>query len=257
MMRLVLFAGTTEGRLLARRLADQPLEAVVCVATECGGELLQGLPGRFRVLTGRLDAAAMRELFRRENCGLAVDATHPYATEASRNIREAAAAENLRYLRLLRAAGPVDRDARYVDSTADAARLLAEWDGRALLAIGAKELAAFAALPRFAERLYPRVLPTPESVAACRDLGFPTANVVAMRGPFSEELNLALFRQFGIEILVTKDGGEAGGFPEKMRAARAAGVRAVVIGRPPERDGVGLEEAYETIVAMREAESCG
>lgn len=256
MTHIVLFAGTTEGRRLAEMLADRPLDATVCVATEYGGEVLDGLPERFRVLVGRLDGEAMRELFRYKDCDLVIDATHPYAAAASRNIRAAAAAEGRRCLRLLRAASPA-ADAEYVDSVADAARLLAGGEGNILLATGAKELAHFASVPGLAERCFPRVLPTPESVAACRDLGFPVGHIVAMQGPFGVELNLALFRQFGIDVLVTKDGGAAGGFPEKMEAAREAGVRVVVVGRPPERDGLDLDAAYAAVVAMLEAGSCG
>ena len=51
--------------------------------------------------------------------------------------------------------------------------------------------------------------------------------------------------QFSIRWLVTKDGGAAGGFEEKVRAAEKNGVQMVVIRRPKE-DG----ESYETILEM-------
>ena len=55
-----------------------------------------------------------------------------------------------------------------------------------------------------------------------------------MQGPFSHRLNLALMEQLSIAILVTKDGGKAGGMPEKLSAAREHGAAVVVIRRPPE-----------------------
>ena len=55
-----------------------------------------------------------------------------------------------------------------------------------------------------------------------------------MHGPFSQKLNEALLEQFHIRWLVTKDGGAAGGFPEKAAAAQSAGAALVVIRRPAE-----------------------
>lgn len=81
------------------------------------------------------------------------------------------------------------------------------------MATGAKELAQFAAIPP--ERLYPRVLPTLESIAACEAANIPHRNIIAMQGPFSFALNQAMMEQFHIRWLVTKDGGAAGGFDEK------------------------------------------
>ena len=77
-----------------------------------------------------------------------------------------------------------------------------------------------------------------ESLAACRREGVPPGHITAMMGPFSHRLNLALMEQFSISVLVTKDGGRAGGMPEKLSAAREHGARVVVIRRPeqPGRD---------------------
>jgi precorrin-6x reductase len=63
-----------------------------------------------------------------------------------------------------------------------------------------------------------------------------------MHGPFSEELNLALMHQLNIKVLVTKRSGSAGGFPEKIRAARQAGAALLVLSRPTREQGETLEE---------------
>lgn len=55
-----------------------------------------------------------------------------------------------------------------------------------------------------------------------------------MQGPFSLVLNVALMEQFHIQYLVTKDGGAAGGFAEKVQAAAKTGAQLVVLRRPPE-----------------------
>ena len=57
-------------------------------------------------------------------------------------------------------------------------------------------------------------------------------HIIAMQGPFSEEMNLVQLREYGCAYLVTKDGGAAGGFSEKIKAAHRARAAAVVIDRP-------------------------
>ena len=104
----------------------------------------------------------------------------------------------------------------------------------------------FAAIPP--ERLYPRVLPTLESIAACEAANIPHRNIIAMQGPFSFALNQAMMEQFHIRWLVTKDGGAAGGFDEKAAAASAAGAQLVVIRRPPEQG----ETAFEVLKRCKE-----
>ena len=229
-MRAVVFSGTTEGRAFSRALAVLGAAVTVCVATELGAEE-QGRAEGVTVRTGRLDAEEMTALLR--NANLCVDATHPYATEATRNIRAAAAAAGVEYRRLLRPAGALPAGCVVLQSAAQAAQYLAEKHGNVLLATGAKELPAFSALAPM--RLYPRVLPTLAGIAACEAAGIPHRNIIAMQGPFTVAMNTALMQQYNIRYMVTKDGGAAGGFSEKVLAAAQCGVQLVVLRRPAEQ----------------------
>ena len=228
-MNVVVFSGTTEGRSFSRALAALGAAVTVCVATELGAEE-QGCADGITVRAGRLDADGMAALLR--GAALCVDATHPYAAEATRNIRAAAAAAGVEYHRLLRPASPLPAGSVVLADAVRAAAYLADSPGRVLLATGAKELPAYAALDP--ERLYPRVLPTLAGIAACEAAGIPHRNIIAMQGPFTLELNLALMQQFHIRYLVTKDGGSAGGFAEKAQAAAQSGAVLVVLRRPEE-----------------------
>ena len=161
-----------------------------------------------------------------------MDATHPYAVDATKNIRAACAAAGVEYHRLLREESPLPAGSMVFATAAHAAAFLAGCSGNVLLATGAKELAAFAALGP--ERLFPRVLPTREGIAACEAAGIPHRNIIAMQGPFSYALNCALMEQFSIRYLVTKDGGAVGGFAEKAQAAQNTGAQLIVVRRPAE-----------------------
>lgn len=252
MRRIFLFAGTTEGRRLAealaeRALAERPMAVTVSVATEYGRALL---PEGVSVRVGRMNEADMIAHLAEGGYDLVVDATHPYAAEAGDNIRRACAAARVPRLRLARPES-VGGDHR-VGCAADAVAWLASDNlagaqGNVLLATGAKELDVYTAVPDYRERLYVRVLPAVESLERCLALGFRPDHLIAMQGPFSTALNVALLRQWGIRVLVTKDGGGAGGFDEKAEACAAAGVRLLVIGRPLEEPGLSLEQVLAYI----------
>ncbi len=238
-MKVLIFSGTTEGRALSHLLAERGAEVTVCVATDYGREE-QGTAENIKVLTGRRTPEEKLALLR--DCDLCVDATHPYAVEVTKSVRAACTAAGVPYRRLLRSGGDeADADTAVVESAAEAAALLSHRAGNVLLTTGAKELKAFSALEP--SRLFPRVLPTHESLAACEAVGIPHRNILAMQGPFSQELNEALIRQFHISILVTKDGGKAGGFTEKALAAKCTGTQLILIRRPGETG-----ESFEEIV---------
>ena len=239
MYNICVFAGTTEGRELVTFLSNQKVALTACVATEYGETLLQHA-AHLKISAERLSRADMIALFEQERFDLVVDATHPYATEVTEEIHAACEAAGCAYLRLLRDAA----DAAYPEGTLfaasaqEAAALLNDTEGNVLLTTGSKELAAFRGVSGFAERVYARVLPTEASLEACRAVGLPQSHVLAMQGPFSEELNLALLHSTRSRYLVTKDGGTVGGMAEKIKAAEAAGARLIVIGRPPQREGL-------------------
>ena len=82
MKQVIVFAGTTEGRILAEWLAAEGVDTLCCVATEYGKELMKPEPG-LEVRQGRLTAEEMKELFEKEERPLVLDVTHPYASQIS------------------------------------------------------------------------------------------------------------------------------------------------------------------------------
>ena len=319
--KVIIFGGTTEGRELARILADRGALVTVSVATELGEEMLRDIsseeePGHFRTLVGRMNVEDMQRTLK--GFDICYDATHPYAVEVTANLREACRKTGTEYIRVIRkeaeSSGP-DREPKalretefvqgsevirksetahrfeavrkseavqnsetdqyletvrqseiaqssgtvpesefgqqskavqksdsviVVQSAADAAAYLLETEGNIFLTTGSKELRAYAEIPR--ERLYVRVLPTHDSIAACEAAGIPHRNIIAMFGPFSQRMNEAMLEQYHISYLVTKEAGRNGGFEEKLQAAKRCGVKAIVI-RRPEDSGVTVEEA--------------
>jgi cobalt-factor III methyltransferase len=77
-----------------------------------------------------------------------------------------------------------------------------------------------------------RLASDPASLERALQLGIPRSRLCAMQGPFSKELNEALWRSWKIDCVVTKDSGEAGGFQAKADAARAVDAALIVVERP-------------------------
>ena len=248
MYKICVFGGTTEGRELVEFLNAQPCEVTACVATEYGQALLPEAE-RLTVSARRLPADEIKALLTDRHFDLVIDATHPYAASITKSIARACAETGVERWRLLRGASDAPEDAVFVESTEKAIEFLDQTEGNILLTTGSKELKAYSQIKDFAERVYARVLPLEDSLVLCREAGVKAAHILAMQGPFSEEMNTAMLRAIGAKWLVTKDGGAAGGFAEKAAAAAKTGVRLLVIGRPAEADGIGLSETVARLCA--------
>lgn len=243
-MNVLVFGGTTEGRLLAGELLKRGFEVTVSVATPLGAEELSGLPG-LELWVGRKDVQELEQAVRSfDRC---IDATHPYAVLASGNIRTACQCSGVPLSRLSRPESQKEGVIE-VNSCAQAAEFLAKEEGNILLTTGSKELAAFGGISP--QRLYARVLPCRESLEACEALGLPHRNILALQGPFGQKMNEAMLEQYCIRWLVTKDGGAAGGFPEKLAAAQAMRVPVVLVKRPDD-SGMTMEELLKEVEQWR------
>ena len=253
MKKIVIFAGTTEGRRLSEILADAGIAHTVCVATEYGeivmreqmdaeaaGAKKQPLVSLHR---GRMDRKQIEEFLRNEGYGIVVDATHPYAKVVTENLRGAVAALQTSekkaqfpiYLRLEREISetPEAEDPavsiRYFESNADCAKALENTEGNILLTTGSKELATYCASGRLHDRLYVRILPGRESLELCMEQGIKGRQILALQGPFSTEMNAAILKQYDIRHMVTKNSGRTGGYREKLEAAKMLGIPVYVI----------------------------
>ena len=246
MYKICVFGGTTEGRQLVEFLSAQPVSVTACVATEYG-EALLGQPENTAISARRLPKAEIEEMLRTSGFDLLVDATHPYAASITESVSAACAETGTAYLRLLRKEGDAPKNAVFVETAAQAAEYLNRTDGNILLTTGSKELGRYQEIRDFSQRVFVRVLPMQESLAACQKAGVKPGHILAMQGPFSTEMNLAMLKQTGAKVLVTKNGGSTGGFPEKAAAAEQWGAQLVIIGRPPQKAGMDLNSVIHTL----------
>ena len=265
--KILIFAGTTEGRRLSECLVEAVISHTLCVATEYGEIVLKQNP-LVTVHQGRMAQEEIRELLFEENYEVVIDATHPYAEIVTRNIKGAVKeledmGKSIPYLRLKREEGKKpeggihsmhenEGQITFFETVRDCAIALKGTEGNILLTTGSKELSDFCTFKEIKNRLYVRVLPSMESLSVCMEQGICGKQVIAMQGPFSVAMNEAMIHQYHISYLVTKESGASGGYGEKLEAARRAGIQVFVIGRP---EG---EEGYSFFETGRELEKiCG
>ena len=261
MKHILIFAGTTDGRELMEKIKHFPVEVFVSVATEYGRECLLKEPegerayyakhgevqaGNLNVIAGRMKEVEMKNYILRQKIDLVVDATHPFAQEVTKNIKEACRETNVSYVRLLRTQVEKEENLVYVSSVEEGVQWLEKTTGNILITTGSKELAAYTKLTDYQNRCYARVLSTKESVEESVRLGLEGTHLIAMQGPFSEEMNIATIHHVQAEYLITKESGSAGGFEDKARAAARTGAVLVVVERPKE-EGETFDEVVERI----------
>ncbi|MBR1606727.1 MAG: precorrin-6A reductase [Clostridia bacterium] len=228
MAELVIFGGTAEGRQAA--LAHP--QAVVCVTSAYARELL---PAEADVRVGRLNPARMLELLQKEQPKKVIDATHPYALQATANIAACCRELGIPLERVSRPVTPGAwrQEVQHVASSEEAARAASNISGNILLTTGSHTLSSYTAiLPP--ERLWARVLPTREALGLCEAAGLPASHIIAMQGPFSAAFNAALYDQLNVACMVTKDSGQPGGVEEKVLPALQRDIHVIMIDRPKE-----------------------
>ena len=248
MEKVLIFAGTKEGRLLAEHMCRLQKEVHISVATEYGEEVLPE-ETELVVHQGRLTERQMEDLLMQEDWETVIDATHPYAVEVSANLKQACRQTGRPYLRLLREeqTEQAGNGVLYVESKEEAAAYLNREEGNILLTTGSKELQDYVNLISDTGRIFARILPDGEMVEQCRKMGLKGNQIICMQGPFRAELNEAMLKQVQARFLVTKDTGETGGFPQKIAGAKKAGTTVVVIRRPRETSGYSMEELLKML----------
>ncbi|WP_413740994.1 precorrin-6A reductase [Sodalis sp. RH15] len=225
-----ILGGTSDALALCRILTRRGVPYSLSVATATGEALAEDVGGGRQV--GRLDIDGMAEWLRCAH--RVIDASHPYAEQASLTLAEAC---RQRGVPLTRYERPSDIDAIVhpclfpVDSIEQACERAGQFGPRVLLTTGSKQLADYVRLLP-GKTLIARVLPLSGILAQCEALGLGVNQIVAMTGPFSAELNLALYRRYRPDVMITKESGREGGYIDKVRPCLEENIPCVVLRRP-------------------------
>ena len=226
-------AGTQDGRALAGRLLQAGYAVIASVVSSYGEKLLEAYPGLL-INDKPLDEEGLVAYLKENGVKLFVDASHPYAANVSQNAMKACRRLSIPYLRYERQSVPVAYDKVYTaESYGEAAEKAGALGQHVFLTTGSRNVRAFTESPALKDHeIIVRILPTADVIAEMEALGLTPKQIVALQGPFSTELNVALYRQYRADVVVTKNSGEIGGTDTKLDAAAALGLPVVMIDRP-------------------------
>lgn len=239
-MRILLFAGTSEGRELSNYLYSQNFNFSVCVATEYAKDYLAK---DIEIITGRKDFQEIKALISNGKYTLVLDATHPYADIVTTNIRQATKDLKIEYLRVIRDTQALDTICISVESVQKAIDYLQSTKGNVLLTTGVKNLKDFTKIEDYQERVFARILDNPQSIEESVTLGYK--NIILNSGACDLDTNILHIQKSNARYLITKESGTTGGFPEKIHACKLMEITPIVISRPLDEHGLTLNEAIK------------
>jgi precorrin-6A/cobalt-precorrin-6A reductase len=257
---ILLLSGTSEGRVLSARLRAEGLPFVASVTTPEARHLFTAVEPPPEVLVTRFSGDALASFLRQRQVRAILDATHPFAQRISEQAMQVAAQEGIPYVRYERPGTPTaqaplswaEGEIITAPDVETAAQICLQQGSRLFLTTGTKTLPAFRPVMA-CKWVLARILPTVASLSQALDAGLPPAQILALRGPFSQELECALLRHYRIDLLVTKDSGAAGGLDVKLAAAAALRVPAVIVSRPQVAYPNlchDLEQAVQTVITL-------
>ncbi|AGL01805.1 precorrin-6A reductase [Desulfoscipio gibsoniae] len=246
---ILVLQGTSDGGMITQTLTGQGYRVVAIASTDYGRELAvqygatlveNELPSETEVWLKQLGVRAV------------VDARHPFGEMTDDRLAQHCQAMDIIYLHIGRDEINITCHelVHPVNSMPEAAIKAAGLGKTIFLTTGSHDLEYFVALQKTHNiRLVVRVLPEHRVVKKCQDMGIHTRNIVAMQGPFSKQINKALFKMYRAAVVVTKDSGRAGGTDTKIEAALSLKIPVVIVKRPSviARREYNWEEAVRVI----------
>lgn len=237
-MRVMVISGTSDAVKIIDYLSTMEDNIIIATTTTSYGAELASGAGADEVLVGGLGVAAMVDVIHKKKVDLLLDATHPFASQATLTAIEAAKSAEIAYIRFERPAIPHQNIKKlhlvndFNEASKKATELVRQTKNRRVM-----HLAGVSTLPMVLENVSPenlivRVLPAVYSIKKCLELGIPSENIIAMQGTFSSDFNKALMAEFNVDVIITKESGESGGTLSKLEAASQLEIPVVMVKRP-------------------------
>lgn len=225
--------GTKEGKKILSLVNKFTDNIAVSTATKYGGELLNKY--KYKSLnTNPLNKEEMREWINENEIKILIDGSHPYAAEVTKNAMELCDELKIEYVRYERK-GVLEyiegEDIIRVRDYKQVLECLKDIKGNVLNTTGGNNANVFCKAD-FDYRVIHRVLPMPKILTKLIDNGIKIADIIAIQGPVTYDLERAFIKHYNIKALITKDSGDNGGAYEKFKAARECGAKIIIIEKP-------------------------
>jgi len=213
---ILVFGGTTEGRKAVEVLEEGG--SPYYYSTKTGEQDLTLHHGQR--IDGALDAEAMQNFCREHDIRLMVDAAHPFAAQLHQTISEVSDALKIPAIRYERIFPERDASLEWLDSYEQVPH-----DIKTLLATtGVQSISKLKPLEAAGVKVYYRILNRESSIALAQKQGARMEQLCYFEDPKNVPVEA--------DAILLKESGLSGGFQEKVDAAKAKGMRILVLKRP-------------------------
>ncbi len=213
---ILVFGGTTEGRKAVEMLEEGG--SPYFYSTKTGEQDLTLHHGQR--IDGALDAEAMQNFCREHDIHLMVDAAHPFAVQLHQTIAEVSDALKIPAIRYERIFPERDASLEWLDSYEQV-----PYDIKSLLATtGVQSISKLKPLETKGVKVYYRILNRESSITLAQKQGARMEQLCYFEDPKDVPVEA--------DAILLKESGLSGGFQEKVDAAKAKGMRILVLKRP-------------------------
>ena len=213
---ILVFGGTTEGRKAVEMLEEGG--SPYYYSTKTGEQDLTLHHGQR--IDGALDAEAMQNFCREHDIRLMVDAAHPFAAQLHQTISEVSDALKIPAIRYERIFPERDASLEWLDNYEQVPH-----DIKTLLATtGVQSISKLKPLEAAGVKVYYRILNRESSIALAQKQGARMEQLCYFEDPKDVPVEA--------DAILLKESGLSGGFQEKVDAAKAKGMRILVLKRP-------------------------
>jgi len=246
----MVMAGTKDAANIIKKLSTTGKFNILATTTTKYGADIAKSAGADKVISKGLTDKEITEVIKTNSIDILVDATHPFAVDATKNAIKASENAKIRYIRFERPREFLNENnlIHEVSSFDEAASKVLELtchEDKILHLAGVLTLAHILDGVN-SSRVFARVIPSIDSIQKCLDLGLKQKNIIAMQGVFSKEFNKALMEEYNISLIITKESGETGGTLAKIKAAIELDVHVVIVMRPEIKE-LESEEVFNDI----------
>ena len=213
---ILVFGGTTEGRKAVEVLEEGG--NTYYYSTKTGEQDITLHHGQR--IDGALDAEGMLAFCREHDIQLIVDAAHPFASQLHQTIAQVSESLHIPTIRYERIYPERDPKITWIDDYSQIPR-----DIHSLLATtGVQSIAKLKPLEAEGIKVYYRILNRESSIALAQKQGVSPEQLCYFEDPNDIPIEA--------DAILLKESGVSGGFPEKVEAAKARGMRIIALKRP-------------------------
>ncbi len=244
-MNILVMAGTKDAVNIIKMLSkseneyshhNNSLNILATTTTPYGANLAKNA-GASEVISQSMPQEELENLIKKRDIDLLIDATHPFAAQATNNAIGAKNKFSIKYIRYERPSidfsdlKGIHMAISFEEAGKIACTILKKNKKNVLHLAGVSTIKkVLKNVPR--EHLVVRVLPNTTSIKKCEEMGLLGSNIIAMQGVFSIELNQNIMKEYNAGVIISKESGKTGGVLEKVDAALKLGLDVVIVVRP-------------------------